>query len=342
MTQQHGKKIMIVTAPANGKRFCGETNYYEQLLTAVANSGGKGYVFPLDKNPMDRKGFYWDAPNRRWVAAFCPIPDIVYNRYPFKIRENKLACKRFFQWLDDQHIPCFNTAFFDKLTIATLLKNDAVLSAHAPLTEQLRSLEQLRRRLKKYPVVFLKDIHGAQGRGIWKVVRKGKSYQLHSQRKVFPSLTFPALSCLLQPVIKQRTLLIQQGIRSLKTADGVYDFRVLMMKEKKHWQCIGTGIRLAAHGGFTTHVKYGGKAASTNAALLRPPQAVVAFIGRHVGRLLDASYPHIREFSMDMVMDRNRQLWIVDINSKPMSFDENIIQQKRIRKLVNIFLKQGV
>ncbi|KYC97138.1 hypothetical protein B4102_0793 [Heyndrickxia sporothermodurans] len=43
-----------------------------------------------------------------------------------------------------------------------------------------------------------------------------------------------------------------------------------------------------------------------------------------------------------MGRDQSGKLWIYEVNSKPMSFDEEDIEKKRIKNLIQIFYNQTI
>ncbi|WP_218240506.1 YheC/YheD family protein, partial [Pseudomonas sp. 2822-17] len=72
---------------------------------------------------------------------------------------------------------------------------------------------------------------------------------------------------------------------------------------------------------------------------VRPDEDLVRHLGQQIGSLLEKKYT-VKEFSFDIGIDMNKRSWIFDINSKPMTFDEQDIQRKRVERLTRIFLEE--
>lgn len=331
------RNVIILTGPKKEGLFTGERTFYIDLLRSIQKRGGQGFVLPFRKNKITTSAYTWNDWENKWLIAPFPEPTSVYNRYPNRKIEKSTAFQTFVHSLKEKNIPYFNSSFFNKQDISSIFLQHSNLKFHYPYTKILTSSQALRSFLKKHPVTFLKDIHGSQGKGIWKIVRKKETYTLYSQKEVFASLSFKQLQYLLSEVKKKKKIIMQEAIPFLKKDNKMYDFRVLMIHSRGSWELVGIGVRYAAHGGYTTHVPRGGEILSMDDVLIRPNDAEVEAIGKSIGRTLEKNYK-VKEFSFDFALDENRHMWVVDVNSKPMTFDEPLIQQKRIELLTDILL----
>ncbi|MDQ0254196.1 hypothetical protein J2S74_001571 [Evansella vedderi] len=335
------KNVVILTAPKERQKFSGEVEYYEQLLTSISEHGGMGFVLPLREDNILFEGYFWNNSLKQWQEVICPKPHIVYNRYPYRDGPETEPLRAYLKLLDRWEVPYFNSTFFNKQTIAKLFQGDVFLQHHFPRTLPLTGKTTLYNFLQKHRSIFLKDVNGSQGKGIWKINRIQKKYTLHSQQKVFSNLNFQQLAYLLQSIMRERIILLQETIAGITVNNHPYDFRVLMIFENNQWKLVGIGVRGASHGGYTTHVPQGGEVMSLHDVPVRPNPFHVKRIGKKIGVLLQNHYSSVREFSFDIIMDNHQKLWVLDVNSKPMSFDEKKIQESRLKMLTNIFLNDS-
>ncbi|MFA9557244.1 YheC/YheD family protein [Evansella sp. AB-rgal1] len=331
------KNVIILTGPKKEKLFTGERTFYKDLLRSIQKRGGQGFILPFWKNKSSTDAYSWNEQDNKWIRSLCPTPTSVYNRYPYRDVETEPTFQDFLRSLEKRDIPYFNNSFFNKQHISTLLLQHPNLRFHYPYTKVLSSFHTLYSFLERHPTIFLKDIQGSQGKGIWKIDRAKETYTLFSQKKVFSSLSFKQLQYVLSEVIKLKTIIMQEAIPFIKKDNKMYDFRVLMILSQGYWKLVGIGVRYASHGGFTTHVPRGGEILSIDEVIIRPNETLVEEIGQEIGKTLERHYK-VKEFSFDFAFDENHHMWVVDINSKPMTFDEPLIQQKRIELLTDILL----
>ncbi|MCD8511170.1 MAG: YheC/YheD family protein [Bacillus sp. (in: Bacteria)] len=298
-----------------------------------------GFVLPYAKDNKLFKGYYWNDRTREWQEVICPKPHAVYNRYPLRGDNGEDDLLVYLQTLKRWSVPIFNSSFFHKGRIGKLFQEDLWLKNYFPTTIELKNSRQLYRFLERYPTAYLKDVDGAQGFGIWKLERNGEHYSLHSQQKIYTDLTFTQLVYLLSKLLKEKDLLLQEGIRGAMVNETAYDFRVLMVYHDSDWKMVGTGVRAAVHGGYTTHVPQGGAVLSLQEIPTRPRKASVIRLGKKIGKRLREEYGEINEFSFDLIVDNQGSLWVVDVNSKPMTFDEREIQGKRVEMLTRMLVE---
>lgn len=324
------------------EKFTGEKEFFKELLTSIYKHGGMGYVLPYSKENKLFKGYFWNMHKSEWQEVICPKPHAVYNRYPLRGDKGDDDVIDYLHTLKRWGTPFFNSSFFHKGRIAKLLQNHIWLKQYFPTTIELNYSRQLLRFLKRYPSVYIKDVNGAQGIGIWKIDRNDNHCTLHSQKKIFYDLNFSQLVYMLSSLMKEKEILLQEAIRTSTVDQVSYDFRVLMLHVDSEWKLTGLGVRAAVHGGYTTHVPQGGAVLALQDIPVSPRKALVVRIGKKIGELLRQEYGEIKEFSFDVIVDTQGRLWVVDVNSKPMTFDEPEIQGKRVELLTKILVDSEV
>ncbi|ADU29709.1 YheC/YheD family protein [Evansella cellulosilytica] len=332
------KNIIILTGKGKTRLFTGEEKYYKELSLNLVNNGANAYILPIHSNESEWTAYYWDNNKAKWLSTPCPIPNAVYNRYARTTKHNNSNITNYLNWLERESIPYFNRSFFQKEDIFKLIKEHKQLKYYFPMTRRLEKYSDLKKFIQRFPNIFIKDSEGSQGKGIWKIEKHHFDYTLHTQQKTFKQLRDKQLQHIITSIINDRQLLMQQAISSVKQQDNPYDFRVLMLYYNNCWTLVGIGVRVAANDRYTTHVPQGGRIASLTEVPLSPSPTKVTAIGDMLGKTLQDHYRNVKEFSFDVVMDNSNQIWIVDVNSKPMSFDEPAIQNKRIQLISHILI----
>ncbi|UCZ54294.1 YheC/YheD family protein [Bacillus shivajii] len=333
------KNVVILTSSKHGKPFIGDEQFYKKLITQLKDRNAEGYVFPFSMQNRELIAYKWQPDTSTWLKTTCPKPSVVYNRYPYRELEKNKQVQSYLKFLEEENIPFFNSCFFRKENVAQLLQKNRYTAVHFPNTVPVTNVIAFKHFLDKYSEVFIKDVHGSQGNGIWKVTKhRDDCYTLVSQRKTFHDLSFKKIMYLLTPLFKKRQLILQEGIPLKQVDEFRYDFRILMHFVKNKWSLIGFAPRVAKKDGLTTHVPKGGKLVSVNDVPFIPPEKKIKEIGRSIGKLLQQRFGNVNEFSFDLGVDESNHPWIFDVNSKPMVFDEEHIQEKCIRSLAYMLL----
>ncbi len=333
------KNVVILTSSKHGKPFIGDEKFFRKLITQLNNEESEGFVFPFSFNQRELAAYKWQTSTATWIKTTCPKPSVVYNRFPYRELENNKRVQDYFQFLKEENIPYFNASFFHKEKVARLLQKRNKIRNYFPTTVPYTNDLALKHFIAKHRVVFLKDVHGSQGNGIWKITyNKNDDYTLYSQRKTFPHLTEKKLMYMLTPLLKKRQIIIQKGISLNKVDKLKYDFRILMHYLNNRWKLIGYAPRVAKENGLTTHVPKGGKLLPIKEVPFTPTEEEVEDLGKLIGETLQKHFDNVQEFSFDLGLDEEKHPWIFDVNSKPMIFDELEIQNKSIQSLATMLL----
>jgi hypothetical protein len=111
--------------------------------------------------------------------------------------------------------------------------------------------------------------------------------------------------------------------------------RILTQKDcRGAWRLTGMGVRVAGAGCITTHVPAGGRVAGIDKVLVAVYGDEAAQVQTNLRTAIAAIAPAIErglgtefgEFSMDLGVDRQRNVWFFEANSKPHKFDEDSIR----------------
>lgn len=332
-----------------------EARIYREMIDESVNRGVVLYYFYPDGLQWDRKKVLGHCYEKgAWVRKSFPWPDIVYNRIVYRSIEQQSQVRALLRRLSrESGMILFNSRFLDKWEVYDALRSDTYTSAHLPATE-LYQAGVLQAYLDSYEEVFLKPRNANTGKGIIKILRApgNKFYYALAAKQALRWKKAESISDLIQQLscfsLEQKTYMIQQGISLAQYNERVFDLRVLVQKDRKaQWVYTGMGVRLAARGSFVTHIPNGGTALSGDElgkTLFNendPWQKLckdIEFLAVHAAAVVeDFTGLHLGVLSMDIGLDRSHRPWIIEVNSKPASFNEELIRKKHIKLLHDYF-----
>lgn len=346
--------LAILTVEDELQLFRGNRSNFADLLQTGKELGFITYVVTtkdLLLNKRRVKGYAYAEDTNTWHQRQFPLPDIIYNRIPYREDEIQPTVRRKLAAIA-QHpaIRLFNPKFFDKWSLFEWLKLSKSTQPFIPGTRKLMSAAGLKRMLAKYPYLYLKPIGGKAGMGIMTIrlqPEKPKPYRLRVQAKK-KSVTYrcSTLSTLWTRIKKQSSgtaYIAQQGIELASFHDRRFDLRALVQKNRLgQWDLTGIGARVAGPNSITTHVPRGG-------SIEEPEKLLVTAFGSEQARrilvrvkqtaLLIAkqiergSKSTLGEMSMDLGIDVGGNVWFFEANSKPMKFDEPHIRKKSLERI---------
>jgi len=208
--------------------------------------------------------------------------------------------------------------------------------------------------VKKYPAVFLKYSYGSLGKGIIKVKRLpdgqfayavakkgGTNWKKCSSRdSLYRQLGY----------LSGNAYLVQRGIDLARYKGQIFDLRTQFQKNGQgEWVLTGVAVRVAGKNRFVTHIPNGGRAASYN-EVMNEVFGSTSLTRKQVDEQLEeirVQVPRVLEkelrlslavLSLDIGVDKNGRIWIIEINSKPASFDENDIRTAHWQNLMDYFI----
>jgi hypothetical protein len=303
-------------------------NHHIQRLSDYENI--RGLIFLCSVDDIDLKtrtirGYYYDPAGPdgpQWVEGRFPYPGAFYKR----VRIDQQVYDDLTKVISPDRV--FNRNFFYKLRFWNIMSRIPDVREHLPYTEELADIRQLDRFLGEYRSVFLKPSRGLHGRGIVHVKKKRDRYLVSFREGMTASiLTKRQVVDLLNQLKDRKTYLIQQAVQ-MKYGKSPVDFRVYMQKDsRQQWTCKGMVARIAKAGSIVTNLGYLDR-------LMYPDEAIqkVYQLNHDEAKSLER---HIREVccnvcntldrlsvglygdvAIDLTVDRNRKVWILEINKK--------------------------
>ncbi|MFZ7945318.1 MULTISPECIES: YheC/YheD family protein [Bacillaceae] len=302
--------------------------FCEELHHGITELGGFFYVFSHDQFPS--LGYY--LKNEKWIPAELPLPNVIYNRIHSRKLEQTELFKKFRQKLDQLVIPFFNDRFLSKWEVYEKLKDENQLHSYIPETK-IFSKEHLYDFAEKYQTIFLKPIHGSQGRNIFKLKKESDRHYSFQTSLTTVSDKFNQLFSLdemyqqIKPLIHNRIYIIQQGISFMTNECKAIDFRVLCHKtHMHHWAVTSTVARIAAETEFVSNLARGGTITRPLNALrtcMSPKQssealALIKELALETAAVISRQSEGITgELGIDIGIDYEGKPWLIEVNSKP-------------------------
>ncbi len=308
----------------------------------------------VDWKQRQIKGFSW-ARNHRWVSSVYPIPDIVYNRIRFRSIEGRIQIRNLLQKFEqDQHVYLFNSRFLNKWEINQAISKYPAEKALLPPTE-LFNKQSLKEFLSDYNEIYLKPVNGSVGKGIIKIVSNSNHYlYAQAQPKKISWHKCTSFSSLYEQLkqldVSDNQYLVQKAIDLARYDGKMFDLRSQLQKNGQgEWVLTGIAVRIAGKNRIVTHIPNGGSAGSYEQIIKHifgsSPEQVEGLksqlnnIRLKVPLILEKELGiNLAVLSMDIGVDSKGRMWVIEVNSKPASFDEDDIRHRHLKYLIDYCL----
>ncbi len=352
-----GPVIGVMTSAIQNKSLPhGKTGkLFKELIEYSGKRGIFVYLFGPDGISKDRKYIRGiTTKNNSWKQGTFAWPDVIYNRIRFRKMEKQQEITRILcEMNQDQRVHIFNSRFLNKQEVYEALKDHDEAKNMIPDTE-IYNRYNLEIMLQKYPAVFIKPNDGSIGRGIFKVrcdpLQRYSFAGVSSAAPIWKGpYTFDQLYRQLSSGVVRRNYLIQQAVDLARYNSRVFDVRSQVQKNHSGvWTLTGAAVRVAGKDRFVTHIPNGGKAEVFDEVIIRvfPSSRTRQSIYQQL-RKTTALVPGILEeklginlaiLTMDLGIDSFGRMWILEVNSKPSSFDEDDIRMKHLQNLTDYFI----
>jgi hypothetical protein len=305
-------------------------SFCEELHHVTDKWGGFFFVFPLQPIVSDSiTGYYYQE--EQWLKSKLPLPNVIYNRIHSRRLEASPIFQTFRKELDAQSIPMFNNRFLSKWDVHGFIMSEDHLKPYIPYTH-LYSKQKLSEMLSNFSLLFMKPIHGSQGRNIIRIERLEHGYDIQfsyfkeKQANIFVTTEMELLK-IVEVYAQKSSYILQQGIPFIHFQGRHIDFRVLCHKRKNdNWNVTSVVARLSAEQQFVSNISRGGD-------LLKPLKALSLFFDVTTSEQLFVYLKELAvelasvisfhsngftgELGIDIGIDLNGHPWIIEVNSKP-------------------------
>lgn len=335
-----GPLIGIMAAERNDGRLAGNGPLFASIQTEIIQKGGLSFIFTSESLKNDGADGYLYIPSKqKWIQASFPLPHLVYNRIPFRKSENSIKTIKAFNKLKENKVPFFNPGFIDKYDLYSAAVTDPEVSVYFPETILIDHMS-LHAFFEKHKNLYLKPCLSSKGSGIFRLKNIGKRNILFEEKdKKTVYSNFESFWEEWGPLLMKKKYLAQKEIIPFLKNGKRFDFRILAHSDSKQYQVTGVGVRQAECDQLTTHLLDGGELIPFEQVRNSDHDQFINTIVNLSGNLLSEKFGFFGEFSIDAGISTTGQYYVYEINSKPMKFDEEEIESKRVENLCSLFFK---
>jgi YheC/D like ATP-grasp len=290
----------------------------------------------------EKSGYRWI--DGEWRETEVPPANVIYNRLHSRKAEHSYLFEQLIEQLKNEHVLMFNHRFLHKWEVHQYLASHSYLHPYLPKTELFRNKQTLDSVVERFPVVFIKPIHGSQGRHIFRIENKETGFLLDYSTSMKDAVQQYASTSELFAALKERlksAAIIQQGI-DMQTIDGrPIDFRLLCHRvHDSEWRVTSAIARMANQEQFVANLARGGEIVPIDNVLQQWYERRKAFqqkmllkdIAIEVSTILASEAEGLYgEFGIDLAIDREHKPWIIEVNTKPSKQTDMSISKQFIR-----------
>ncbi|MEH7222700.1 YheC/YheD family protein [Bacillus sp. JJ1566] len=338
-----GPIIGILTGPSKDNAFIGNPKVLKRILSLLQENGAFGIVLtPNSIRGHSVEAFTFYHPLQKWIKLQTPLPNVVYNRIPYRHMEKSQDFNDVVSFLKINDIPFFNPYFFSKWEVYQILKGNDFVQPFLPETTLIKDESDLEEMLAKYQILYIKSSTGHKGIDLYRLKAFQNEINIETPlgKQSYPTLT-SFWETFKDDFIKNDYLL-QEAVEADTYEGNRYDLRILCHYHENGHCISGTGVRVSGENGVTTHVPNGGSIIPYNLVRPRFDEAILKKLVFEIGKtLMDETAHFIGEFSIDLGRSKEGKLFIYEINSKPMVFDEPHIREKGLENLTKLLIMKS-
>lgn len=275
-------------------------------------------------------GLIYNETSKKWEAAVCPFPDVIYDRATFLEKEKEIGHFVRDRLNKEFKIPFVNSkSYFNKWETHEVLSSNKIISKHLPDTIKYYHPCQLIDFLDKYNSVYVKDSAGKLGKNIFKLSKDIDglyivSYQNAGNKNSYKLSIEEFHTKFIAKKLLVSNIIIQQGIHMAALKEHPFDIRILAQKKETDvWEVVDKSVRVTSPGSIVTNVSSGGEVKKFNEVipLIFPSSMAIASeidaLVVNVCEALENRYGTLGELGIDVAIDKDSKVWLLEVNGKP-------------------------
>ncbi len=214
----------------------------------------------------------------------------------------------------------------------------------------LFSRSSLNSMLSQYSTVYFKPTGGTGGFNIIRIKKQENGYSIQHNSVKTRYSTLDALYKQLKKRAKDRSYLLQKGIKLAVTNGKPFDIRVMVQKSNKgSWKSTALFTKIGKPNKVATNYHQGGKlgyfqqtlsGAGFSKTSIERKEAELRELGVSVGRLFDRRKAGFRELGLDVALDKSGRAWILEVNTRPQFYPLRHIGDKGMYPRILSYAKQ--
>ncbi|WP_161598017.1 YheC/YheD family endospore coat-associated protein [Dethiobacter alkaliphilus] len=319
-----------------------------QLLAKEAVKEGITLVafatFNMDWWEKRINGLCYSKEDNIWKPDTFPFPHVIYDRATLDSSERQSAKLIRNRFKEIYKIPYINTrnSFGKWITYETLTAYPEI-SKYLPETHLYNHPCYLTKLLQKNQFAYIKATDDSMGKNIYKVKKAYENvvavYYREKGRNRSDTLTMEGLySRLIQGKLKDKNVIIQQGIELASLNNNPFDIRLLVQKNHLgSWEVVDKSVRLAPPGSIVTNVSSGATVEKFEKIVPQVFPQEYPTISQRIDLLaltvcskLEENFGRLGELAIDMALDVGGSLWLIEVNSKPSKISVRRSQDKEL------------
>lgn len=333
--------ILTNKNPKKNEEISGNLSLFRSLHLYLLEHGIFSCVLTVeDVLQQANCGYIYSKKLRKWKKISIPLPPIVYNRIPLRSFESSAAFQQIKDLFSQHQIIMFNPSFIDKYEMYTTFNQHEKLKPLLPPTLLITHFKSFSEFFYLHKSIYLKPREGNRGIGIYTLTENTDGSLLLNSPNHYE--TFPSLTDywnMYEKKLHAKRYLAQQAIFPKKMGGHRYDYRLLVHYENGLFKLTGKAVRMAQSQEITTHVPRGGIIYPYHKVGTQRLDQQLADIAQMCGFALTKQLGFIGEFSIDLGESETGELFIYEVNSKPMQFDEPEIEASRLLHLKKLFIE---
>lgn len=332
--------IGIMTSRKEGQHLIGNIPLFRSIQEEILQLGGVSVIFsPEDLSSTGVNGAIFEPYKQTWEPISAPLPQLVYNRVPFRREEATTSFKEAVKFFTKHSIPFFNPSFLNKYDCYLLFKDHPELKQFFLPTIKIKDKKQLGEFLSFHQTIYIKQAASALGKGIHRIrAQSDNSISFLDKKKEMGYKDFNHYWMIWSEKFNNKPYIAQQAVNPLLYNGRRFDFRILAIFDGVKHVPVGVGVRQSGEQQLTTHIPNGGNLLSYSLFQTNERDEKINKIVELCGKELSKKLGFFAEFSIDLGLTSSEEYVIYEINSKPMIFDEEEIEKKRIKMLCELFL----
>lgn len=302
--------------------------YALEFIPEYSKLHGSVIIFTLDKIDQSKhlvEGCCYNPKSQSWVSGVFPYPQAIF----LKLLLDTDLKNHFLSTIGNT---LFNNFFIGKYKMHKLLSRNPAFVPYLPDTILYNSSQDIFNMLEKYSQVYVKSISGQCGKKVARINRDedGRIAIRYRQKKNnaedFVEDSSDGREAIEKFFIPNRYI-VQQGLDLMTYEGRPFDFRHVIQKDDTgEWVSKGVIGRIAAPGSVVSNISNGGKA-MLGAELLKKVLNMsdakasdmvndMVYLGSSICNELDKSGILYGDLGIDIGIDRNKKMWIIEINSR--------------------------
>jgi hypothetical protein len=317
-----------------------QTTYFHHIQRLALDKQMLVYVFEPGDIDWEHQMIKGETING---VGYFPFPAVIYDRLVVgkknpKIDEVRAKLASVF------HIPFVNPTKLSILTRNKWETQKLLINEHEKLLPEACLLEHpsdLKDMLNNYGEIYLKPVGGSLGKGIIRIIRRptGIFWLNIKEKKSHHLENMDELFALINPLMKDNTYLIQEGIRRKQYKGKNVEIRVYMQKNgQQRWFRTGMVTRLTEEDVMTEDSEVNLRVSKVMNQLYEDPferRAVSQQLGkiaRSIVETVERKTGTFGELAVDLCIDQYNCIKLLEINSKP----DNLFSQIGAYQLRNL------